>query len=244
VGSQVAGAHDDRDADARYRSFARRLGTELLARPVPPVPVVAVVGGVAVGKSVAARTLARLLGELPDRPRVEVVSTDGFLFPNAELAARGLTMRKGFPESYDVRALTSFLSRARAGAPELRVPVYSHEWYDIVPGEQQLVRAPRILVVEGLALTSSDVTALLDAVVYIDADERDIEQWFLARFLTMFPADRLDVAHLAWRDINVVNLHEHILPARDDADVVIVKGPDHRVQRVQWRRCPHDTMGG
>src|SRR5262249_37570293 len=105
-------------------------------------------------------------------------------------------------------------------------------------------RAPRILVVEGLALTSPDVTALLDAVVYIDADERDVEQWFLARFLTMFPADLLDVAHLAWRDINVVNLHEHVLPARDHADVVIVKGPDHRVQRVQWRRRPHDTMGG
>jgi type I pantothenate kinase len=225
-----------------YVPLARRIGTRLLRDASPPVPVVAVVGSVAVGKSTTARALRELIAALPDRPHVELVATDGFLLPNAELDARGLTMRKGFPESYDLGALARFLVAAKHGADELRVPVYSHDRYDIVPGAEQVVARPRLLVMEGLALTEPDVASLVDFVIYLDADERDIRDWFLARFVAMFSEDLLEIAYEAWDEINLVNLHEHILPARERADVVLEKRADHVVSRVVLREPGRDTM--
>lgn len=231
------------DIESVYVPLAQELGERLLRRPPPPVPIVAVIGGVAVGKSTSAHVLQQSLLTLPEKPRVELVATDGFLLSNRELEARGLTMRKGFPETYDTSALERFLVAARAGAPELRVPVYSHEMYDVVPDEEQVVRGARVVIVEGLGLTQTTLAPLLDFVIYVDADERDVREWFLARFLSMFPPDLLDVAQQAWEEINVPNLHEHILPARATADLVLEKGPDHSVQRVVLREPSHDTMG-
>lgn len=227
-----------------YVPLAEQLGARLLADDPPPVPVVAVVGSVAVGKSTTARALRELLGALPGQPRVELVATDGFLYSNAVLDARDLTMRKGFPESYDLAALARFLGAARLGVDELHVPVYSHELYDVVPGEHQVVARPRLLLMEGLALTEPEIAPLVDFVIYLDADERDIREWFLARFLSMFSEDLLDIAHAAWDEINVVNLHEHILPARERADAVLEKRADHVVARVVLRDAGHDTMDG
>ena len=226
-----------------YVPLAQRLAAQLLREDPPPVPVVAVVGSVAVGKSTSARALQELLAASPDRPHVELVGSDGFLFPNAELDARGLAMRKGFPESYDLRALASFLAAAKAGAEELRVPVHSHERNDIVPGEEQVVRRPRLLLMEGLALTEPEIVAFVDFVIYLDADERDIRDWFLTRFVAMFSEDLLEIAYQAWDEINLVNLHEHILPAREHADVVLEKRADHVVSRVVLREPGRETMG-
>lgn len=226
-----------------YVPLAEWLGARLLRDEPPPVPVVAVVGSVAVGKSTTARALQEVLLALPDRPHVELVATDGFLFPNAELDARELTMRKGFPESYDLLALARFLGDVKGGASEVRVPVYSHERYDIVPGAELVVRQPRLLLMEGLALTESEIAPLVDVVVYLDADEDDIRAWFLARFVAMFSEDLLEIACEAWDEINAVNLHEHILPARERADVVLEKRADHVVTRVVFREPGRDTMG-
>ena len=225
-----------------YVPLAQRLGARLLRDASPPVPVVAVVGSVAVGKSTTARALQELIAALPDRPHVELVATDGFLWSNAELDARGLTMRKGFPESYDLGALARFLAAAKRGAPELRVPVYSHEQYNVVSDIEQVVQRPRLLVMEGLALTEPEVASLVDFVIYLDADERDLRDWFLARFVALFSEDLLEIAYQAWDEINVVNLHEHILPARERADVVLEKRADHRVSRVVLREPGRDTM--
>jgi type I pantothenate kinase len=226
-----------------YVPLAEQLGARFLADDPPPVPVVAVVGPVAVGKSTTARALRELLGALPGEPHVELVATDGFLYSNAVLDARDLTMRKGFPESYDLAALARFLGEARLGVDELHVPVYSHERYDVVRGEHQVVARPRLLLMEGLGLTEPEIAPLVDYVIYLDADERDIREWFLARFLSMFSEDLLDIAHAAWDEINVVNLHEHILPARERADAVLEKRADHVVSRVVLRDAGHDTMG-
>jgi type I pantothenate kinase len=226
-----------------YVPLAEQVRTRLLRAEPPPVPVVAVVGSVAVGKSTTARALQDALLALPEGPRVELIATDGFLFSNAELDVRGLTMRKGFPESYDLPALFRFLADAKAGVAELRAPVYSHEWYDIVPGEEQLVQRPSLLLMEGLALTAAEIAPLVDFVIYVDADEADIRDWFLARFVAMFCEDLLEFANQAWEEINVVNLHEHILPARELADVVLEKRADHVISRVVLREPGHDTMG-
>jgi type I pantothenate kinase len=207
--------------------------------------VVSVTGSVAVGKSAAAAALAAVL-----RPReVAVVCTDGFLFPNRVLDARGLTARKGFPESFDHDALQQFILAVRAGAPEARAPVYSHAIYDIVEGEAQVVRHPDVLVLEGLPFPDEHV----DFTVYLDADEADIERWFVARFCALCVDARTDdasffrpfagyseeqatrFARSVWAAINHVNLEEHILPVRDTSDVILEKGADHAVRRVRLR---------
>jgi type I pantothenate kinase len=232
------------DIAAVYAPLAARLGARFLATEPPPVPVVALVGGVAVGKSTSAAVLAAQLRMLPGAPRVEVVATDGFLLTNAELAARGLELRKGFPETYDVAALVAFLEAVRGGMPSIEVPRYSHERYDVVAGEHQTVTEPRILVIEGLGLTRPELARLLDFVVYLDADEVDAYRWYIERFLAMFPARLRPLADQAWSDINLVNLREFVVPARAHADVVLEKGPDHVVRRVVSRPGGRDTMGG
>jgi type I pantothenate kinase len=211
--------------------------------------VVGITGSVAVGKSAAAAALAGALGGGAPARAVAVVCTDGFLFPNRVLAARGLAERKGFPETFDHGELTRFLVAVRAGEPETRVPVYSHATYDIVDGETQVVRHPDVLVLEGLPFPDDHV----DLTVYLDAREDDIERWFIARFRTLCEAARADdgsffayfrnwspaeadaFARQVWTSINRVNLEEHILPVRDQSDVILEKGQDHSVERVRLR---------
>jgi len=212
--------------------------------------VVAVTGSVAVGKSASAAALsAALTGDEPGE-QVAVVCTDGFLFPNRVLAARGLLDRKGFPESFDHDALARFLVTLRGGASEARAPVYSHATYDIVEGEAQVVRRPRVLILEGLPFPEDHV----DLTVFLDAAEVDIERWFVVRFCSLCADARTDdtsayyrifsgysdaqagaFARQVWAAINHVNLEEHILPVRDGSDVILEKGPDHAVRRVRLR---------
>jgi type I pantothenate kinase len=210
--------------------------------------LVSMVGSVAVGKSTSARALRAMLALEPSHHRTDVVSTDGFLFSNRELAARGLTDRKGFPESFDTGALLRFLDEVRHGQPEVHAPVYSHVLYDVVDSTQVVCR-PDVLILEGMPLANEHV----DLSIYLDAAESDIEAWFIARFVALCrEADRdeasffrlfagyteaqsVATAQGVWEGINSVNLHEHILPARDGSDVILEKGADHAVRRVRLR---------
>ncbi|MDI5965126.1 type I pantothenate kinase [Streptomyces sp. SL54] len=227
--------------------------------------VIGVAGSVAVGKSTTARVLKALLARWPEHPRVELVTTDGFLYPNAELARRGLMARKGFPESYDRRALTRFVADVKAGKDEVGAPVYSHLIYDIVPGERLVVRRPDILIVEGLnvlqpALPGTDgrtrvgLADYFDFSVYVDARGEDIQRWYLNRFrmlretafhnpdsyfrkYTQVSEDEaLDYARTLWRTINQPNLEENVAPTRGRATLVLRKGADHTVQKLSLRK--------
>jgi type I pantothenate kinase len=237
------------------------LGTE----PNPLPYVIGVAGSVAVGKSTFARVLRALLAHWPDHPRVDLVTTDGFLYPNAVLEMRGLMTRKGFPESYDVRRLVQFMSDIKSGVRVLKAPVYSHQSYDIVPGEFQVVDRPDIVIIEGLNMlqTGDGATAsrssrvfvsdFFDFSIYIDAEEADIEAWYIARFLTLretvfqdprsffhryaslSETEAVATAREIWRTINGVNLRENIQPTRERARVVLEKGADHSVRRIRLR---------
>ncbi|MFD3353719.1 type I pantothenate kinase [Streptomyces fradiae] len=227
--------------------------------------VIGVAGSVAVGKSTVARLLQALLARWPEHPRVERVTTDGFLLPMKELQARGLMSRKGFPESYDRRALTRFVADIKAGKDEVSAPVYSHLIYDIVPGERLTVRRPDILIVEGInvlqpALPGKDgrtrvgLADYFDFSVYVDARPEDIERWYLNRFRRLRETafqdpssyfrkytqvseeEALEYARTMWRTINKVNLLENVAPTRGRANLVVRKGPDHKVQRLSLRK--------
>lgn len=208
--------------------------------------VVAITGSVAVGKSTTAVQLRDALASPPDGARGEVVSSDGFLFPNHVLDAEGLSMRKGFPESYDRRALLQFLHVLKSGESDLQVPVYSHEEYDVLSEPRALVPSD-VVVLEGLHLVR--LSESIDFVLYIDADERDIVRWFVERFValrhthafyqqfaSLSDDEAAAFARQVWDSINGVNLHEYILPTREDADAVLEKGPDHGVRRLRVLR--------
>jgi type I pantothenate kinase len=231
-----------------------------LGRPPTRTPfVIGIAGSVAVGKSTFTRILRALLARWPDHPRVDLIATDGFLLPNRVLEAGVGLARKGFPESYDVRALIQFMADVRAGDAAVHAPVYSHQAYDIVPGEFQVVDRPDILLVEGLnVLQTGDpsrvfVSDFFDFSIYLDADEADIEAWYTERFLalreTVFRDPRsyfhryaalddtqaIDTAKTIWRSINGVNLRENIRPTRERARLVLEKGSDHAVRRVRLK---------
>jgi type I pantothenate kinase len=211
--------------------------------------VVAVTGSVAVGKSAAAAALSAAFDTDTTRAPVSVVCTDGFLYANRELAARRIMERKGFPESYDHDALARFLVAVRNGAPETHAPVYSHATYDVVDGASQLIKQPSVLILEGLPFPDDHV----DFTIYLDAATADIEEWYVQRFCGLVADAAPDdasffrmfdgyshaqadaFARQVWASINLVNLEEHILPTRDRSDAILVKGPDHAVQRVRLR---------
>jgi type I pantothenate kinase len=237
--------------------------TFLGALPAKVPYVIGLAGSVAVGKSTTARLLQALLSRWPNHPRVELVTTDGFLHPNAELERRGILDRKGFPESYDAAALLRFVAAVKSGEREVTAPVYSHLHYDVLPDERVVVRQPDILIVEGLNVlqTGSDpedravfVSDYFDFAIYVDADERDVRRWYVERFRTLrstaFSDPRsyfhryaeLDdaaadaTAERVWDAINGPNLAENILPTRSRADLILRKGSDHRVEHVRLRR--------
>ncbi len=279
---RLAGLGDPIDlaeVDAIYRPISRLLdlyveatrglhaaSSTFLREDISPTPfVIGVAGSVAVGKSTTARILRELLARWPATPRVQLVTTDGFLYPNAELERRGLMERKGFPESYDRRALLRFVSAVKAGRTEVRAPVYSHLSYDILPGEVNVVRRPDVLIVEGLNVlqparpsaegtSSLAVSDFFDFSIYVDARPGDVRQWYVDRFLrlreTAFanPASyfhryaalsddqAVAKAESIWDSINAPNLEQNILPTRSRATLVLTKGPDHSVERVRLRK--------
>ncbi|CAN5751749.1 type I pantothenate kinase [soil metagenome] len=227
--------------------------------------VIAVAGSVAVGKSTTSRLLTALLARWPHHPRVELVTTDGFLHSNATLIERNLLQRKGFPESYDRRALVRFLAQLKAGQREIGVPVYSHHTYDVVPDGFQVIDQPDILVLEGLNVLQHGLTShgrtprvllsdFIDFSVYVDAHEADIKRWYVERFLTLrrtaftkpgsyfqryadLPEDQAEaVAAEIWSSVNGPNLEQNIAPTRSRAKLVLRKGPDHSVRSVRLRR--------
>jgi type I pantothenate kinase len=231
----------------------------------PKVPyVIGVAGSVAVGKSTFARLLQALLARWPDHPKVELVTTDGFLYPNRVLEERDIMNRKGFPESYDTRRLLQFLRELKSGAAEVSAPVYSHVVYDIVEGEEVTVHQPDILILEGLNVlqvgNTADVASpefvsdYFDFSIYIDADESDIEEFYVQRFLTLRETvfknpdsffqhyahltheEAVETARFIWREINGRNLRENIAPTKGRAGLLLRKGADHRVTDVALRR--------
>ncbi|KDA04896.1 pantothenate kinase [Microbacterium sp. CH12i] len=248
-----------------YATSTKRLGaatSHFLHEDDSTTPfVVGVAGSVAVGKSTIARLLRELMSRWPGTPRVELVTTDGFLYSNAELERRGLMERKGFPESYDRRALLSFLTEVKSGAPEVRAPFYSHMRYDIVPDATVVVRRPDVVIVEGLnvlqpppAPNDVAVSDLFDFSIYVDAAPADVERWYVDRFLALRkgsfsnPSSYFNVfAHLTddeaeatalgyWNDINMPNLVENVMPTKHRATLVLNKGADHSVESVLLRK--------
>ena len=238
----------------------------LLAEAGGKVPyIIGVAGSVAVGKSTTARILKALLARWPNTPKVDLVTTDGFLWPNAELSRLGLMERKGFPESYDTAQLLRFLSDIKAGKRNVVAPSYSHLVYDVVPGQGTAVERPDILIVEGLnvlqpARLPRDGSAIpfvsdfFDFSIYLDADEEDLHRWYLHRFLrlrntafrdplsyfrryaTLSESEAIDYAEGLWSRINLVNLRDNILPTRQRASLILRKGASHRIERVALRR--------
>ena len=252
-----------------YVAAAQKLysaSSEFLGRKDTKVPfVIGVAGSVAVGKSTTARVLKALLARWPDHPRVDLLTTDGFLYSNAELDRLGLSSRKGFPETFDTDRLMRVLGDVKSGVAEVAAPVYSHFQYDVVQGQEVIVSQPDILIVEGLNIlqpaelpkdgsTIPFVSDFIDFSIYIDADEKVIEKWYLARFLrlrgtafrdpgayfhkyaAMAPDEVRRIALSLWRDVNLRNLEENILPTRRRAQLILQKSASHRVEAVLLRK--------
>ncbi|MEM9558444.1 MAG: type I pantothenate kinase [Acidobacteriota bacterium] len=225
--------------------------------------VIGIAGSVAVGKSTTARILQTLLSRWPNHPQVDLVTTDGFLFPNAVLEERDMMHRKGFPESYDVAHLLRFIAAVKAGQKEVAAPVYSHRAYDVLADEAKIVRQPDIVLVEGLNVLQTRngessgalfVSDFFDFSIFVDAEAETIERWYIERFLTLRDTaftepgsyfhryaglsddEARSIARRIWREINGPNLRENIEPTRERADLILEKSGDHTVRRVRLRR--------
>jgi type I pantothenate kinase len=244
-----------------HRASTRFLGAD--DRKVPYI--IGVAGSVAVGKSTTSRILRALLSRWPSSPKVDLVTTDGFLFSNAKLDELKLADRKGFPESYDRAALIRFLSDIKSGKPDVKVPVYSHLVYDVVPGQFVTIDRPDILIVEGLNILQPGelpksgkpilfASDFLDFSIFIDADEKDLTAWFMDRFrrlrqtafadpksffhrfTQMSQKEAEDFGMWAWTEINLPNLRDNIQPTKSRADLVLTKGKSHAIERVALRK--------
>ena len=243
-----------------------RVTSAFLSSAGKKVPyIIGVSGSVAVGKSTTSRVLQALLSRWENHPKVALVTTDGFLYSTAELESRGIMNRKGFPESYRVDALLSFLEQLKSGATSVTVPVYSHQHYDIIPDEVLTITEPDIVIIEGLNILQTSVSSsnyqpnlfvsdFLDFSIFVDADIEAIRDWYVERvlyfantlfkdpdnyfyFLSQMTHDaQTEFAKRIWRDINEVNLLENILPFRERASLILHKGKDHAVDRVMLRR--------
>ncbi len=239
----------------------QRVTSTFLGSIAPKVPyVIGVAGSVAVGKSTFARILQALLSRWPAHPQVDLVTTDGFLFPNSVLAERNIMDRKGFPESYDTRSLLAFLRAVKSGETEVAAPVYDHLAYDILPDEHVVVRRPDIVIVEGLNVLQVNregvefVSDYFDFSIYMDADVSDIEEWYVRRFFALRESvfrdpdsyfrhfagltdEQADLtARQIWATINGRNLRENIEPTRERASLVLRKSNDHRISDVRLRK--------
>lgn len=252
-----------------YVAAAQKLhsvSSEFLGRKDTKVPfIIGVAGSVAVGKSTTARVMRALLARWPDHPRVDLLTTDGFLLPNAELERRGLMEKKGFPESFDTERLLRFLGDIKSGVASVAAPVYSHFQYDILPGQEVRIEQPDILIIEGLNIlqpaempkdggTIPFVSDFIDFSIYIDADPAIIEKWYLTRFMrlrstafrdpgayfhkyaTLPPEEVRRIALRLWREINLKNLTENILPTKRRAQLILLKSESHQVQSAALRK--------
>ncbi|NLZ95349.1 MAG: type I pantothenate kinase [Bacteroidales bacterium] len=228
--------------------------------------IIGIAGSVAAGKSTTARVLQKLLSLTPEKPNVGLVTTDGFLYSNAELTKRGILNRKGFPESYDAKSLIAFLSAVKSGRQVLNAPVYSHLYYDVMPNKTQVINNPDILIVEGINVlqvpkSAKDrrkkrvfVSDFFDFSLYVDARNEDLRQWFIERFFTLQETaflnpesyfhqhanlskeESMKFATQVWDDINLPNLEHNILPTRFRADLILEKGESHFVRGVRIRK--------
>jgi type I pantothenate kinase len=241
--------------------------TRFLGHPEPKVPyVIGIAGSVAVGKSTTSRILQALLARWVNHPRVALITTDGFIYPNAILEQRQLMHRKGFPESYNLPALINFLADLKAGKPDLKVPIYSHHFYDIIPDTFQTIDQPDIVIVEGLnvlqipshtnAQTQPQwfVSDFFDFTIYVDAETSVIKQWYIDRFMSFrekaredasayfyqfaqwSDAEALQFAEHIWQDINELNLRENILTFKRRARLILEKDEEHAVKKVLLRK--------
>lgn len=254
IGLRVSAAHE-----------LRRKTSALLGDTQADIPfIIGLAGSVAVGKSTTARLLQKALAESAAHTNVALIATDGFLYPNAALEARGIAERKGFPESFDTDRLLEFLRRLKAGDKRVEAPVYSHFYYDVMADETTELHCPDIVIVEGINVlqprsaeaaqnTNTHPYDFLDFSIYLHAQENDIKHWFtdrfiglceeakntpksfLHRFAPLNPNELRDVAEMVWTTINGKNLNEHILPTRQRADLVLHKGPDHAITHIDLR---------
>lgn len=238
-----------------------RTATEFLGSRSQKTPfIIGIAGSVAVGKSTTARLLQMLLSRWENHPKVDLVTTDGFLYPNRILENKVLMNRKGFPESYDIKKLIAFMRDVKSGKSNVEAPIYSHLEYDILPHEKQLISSPDILIVEGINVLQVNkeshvfVSDFFDFSLYVDAHEHDIERWYIERFrmlrdtafqnpksyfhrfASLTETEAINTATHIWKEINARNLHENILPTRGRAQVILKKGTNHEVQRVLLRK--------
>ncbi|MFC7440351.1 type I pantothenate kinase [Laceyella putida] len=222
--------------------------------------IIGITGSSASGKSTFAQVLKELFLLFPEQPRVEIVSTDGFLLPNRILHERGILEKKGFPKSYDWKRFLQFMLEMKTGAPEAQIPVYSHLLYDLVPDQVQTISQPDILLIEGVNLlhpqttvTATPIQSLFDLLIYLDAEEEHLFSWFMKRFheflslarnapqsyycdLANLPDDEaISIGEQAWYEINLPNLRTHIHPQRHRAKLIVKKGAEHQVEKVHWR---------